>query len=55
MVVVTIGAIFSLLAFGCYLLFLSRLPVSLIAGYVTAALQIFSGSYTVIWFVVACV
>lgn len=48
MVVVTIGAVMALLAFGCYLLFLSRLPVSLVSGYVTAALQIFSAVISVI-------
>jgi len=45
MAIVSVGAVLSMLAFGCYLLFLSRLPLSLIAGYVTAALQIFSGLY----------
>lgn len=48
MVVVTIGAVMAMLALGCYFLFLSRLPVSLVAGYVTAALQIFSAVISVI-------
>lgn len=48
MVVVTIGAILSLLAFGCYLWFLSHLPLSLIVGYVTAALQILSAIISLI-------
>lgn len=48
MVVVTVGAIFSMLAFGCYLLFLSRLPLSVLVGYVTAGLQIFSALVSVI-------
>ena len=43
MAIVTIGAIFAMLALGFYLLFLSYLPGSLLAGYVAAALQILSG------------
>ena len=45
MVVVTFGAIFAMLAFGSYLLFLTRLKWTLIDGYVTAAFQILSGLY----------
>jgi len=46
MAVVTVGATFSMLALGCYFLFLSGLGVSLLFGYITAGLQILSGLST---------
>jgi len=49
MAIVSVGAISSLLALGCYMLFLSGLGViSLIFGYITAGLQILSGLSTYI-------
>lgn len=48
MAIVTIGAIFAMLALGFYLLFLSYLPCSLLAGYVAAALQILSAIISVV-------
>lgn len=48
MSIVTIGAVLSLLAIGCYFLFLSSLRISLIFGYVTGALQILSAIISMI-------
>jgi len=45
MSIVTVGAVFSLVVLGCYMLFLSGLRISLIFGYITAGLQMFSGLY----------
>jgi len=44
--IVTIGAIFAMVAIGCYMLFLSGFSISLMFGYITAGLQIFSGLFT---------